>query len=51
VEFRRFSLADVRSILAAGHGAPRLAAVGEPIAGMPAASVRPLSAYSVGEAR
>jgi len=51
VEFRRFSLTDVRSILAAGPGAPRLAAVGEPIAGMPAAAVRPLSAYSVGEAR
>ncbi len=51
VEFRRFSLADVRSILAAGPGAPRRGAAGEPLAGMPAASVRPLSAYSLEQAR
>jgi len=51
VEFRRFSLADVRSILAAGPGAPRLAAVGEALAGLPAVPVRPLSAYGFGQAR
>jgi transposase len=51
VEFRRFSLADLRSILTAGSGVARLTPVGEPLAGLPGGAVRPLSAYSVGEAR
>ncbi|MHB8329898.1 MAG: IS21 family transposase [Acidimicrobiales bacterium] len=51
VEFRRFSLSDVRSILAAGPGAPRLAPVGEPLAGVPGGAVRSLTAYSVEQAR
>ncbi|MGH8996065.1 MAG: Mu transposase domain-containing protein [Acidimicrobiales bacterium] len=51
VAFRRFTLSDVRSILAAGPGVARVAAVGEPILGLPTASVRPLSAYAVGEDR
>jgi len=51
VEYRRFSLADVRSILDAGVGVARPAAVGEPITGLPAVPVRPLSAYAVGQTR
>jgi hypothetical protein len=51
VEYRRFSVADVRSILDAGVGVALPAAVGQPLAGLPAVPVRPLSAYAVGETR
>lgn len=46
--FRRFSASDVRSILAAGPTAPRLADVGTDLAvELPAVPVRPLSAYAL----
>lgn len=46
--FRRFTAADVRSILAAGTGAPRLASAGGDLAvELPAVPVRPLSAYAL----
>jgi transposase len=51
VEFRRFSLADLRSILSAGRGVAHLTPVGEPLAGLPGGAVRPLSAYAVEQAR
>jgi transposase len=51
VEYRRFSVADVRSILDAGVGVAGPAAVGQPLAGLPAVPVRPLSAYAVGQSR
>ncbi len=48
----RFSLADVRSILDAGAGVPRLQPVGEPLsASFPEVPTRPLSAYGFGELR
>jgi transposase len=50
VAFGRFSLADIRSILAAGPGAPSPVAAGEPLSGdLPAVPVRPLSAYAIEE--
>jgi transposase len=50
--FRRFGAADVRAILAAGVGAPRLTRAGLdlPIE-LPAVPVRPLSAYALGPSR
>jgi hypothetical protein len=46
--FRRFRAADVRSILAAGAGTPRLRAPGEPLViDLPAVPVRPLAAYAL----
>ena len=46
--FRRFRAADVRSILAAGAGAPRLRPPGEPLTiDLPAVPVRPLAAYAL----
>jgi len=46
--FRRFTAGDVRSILAAGPAAPRLASVGADLAvELPAVPVRPLSAYAL----
>jgi transposase len=51
VEFGRFSLADLRSILAAGQGVAQLSPIGEPIAGLPTGAVRALSAYSLEQAR
>jgi hypothetical protein len=48
--FRRFSLADVRSIVEAGSGVAMLTAAGGALAGdLPVAPVRPLSAYALGE--
>ncbi|MGH9171758.1 MAG: IS21 family transposase [Acidimicrobiales bacterium] len=45
--FSRFGLADVRSILEAGPGVPRLAAAGEALQpGFPVVPVRSLSAYA-----
>ena len=50
--YSRSSLADVRSILDAGAGVPRLQAVGEPLsAAFPEVPTRPLSAYGFGELR
>jgi transposase len=50
--YSRFSLADVRSILDAGAGVPRLQSVGEPLSAVfPAVPTRPLSAYGFGELR
>jgi Mu transposase-like protein len=51
VEFKRFSLADLRSILAAGPGVATTTAPGRPLEGLPSAAVRPLSAYNVEQAR
>ena len=50
--FRRFTAVDVRSILADGPAAPRLAAAGDdlPIE-VPAVPVRPLSAYALEPSR
>ena len=46
--FRRFRAADVRSILAAGAGAPRGQAPGERLTiDLPAVPVRPLAAYAL----
>lgn len=46
--FRRFTAADVRSILAAGSAAPHLASAGADLAvELPAVPVRPLSAYAL----
>ena len=46
--FRRFRAADVRSILAAGAGAPRLRPPGEPLTiDLPSVPVRPLAAYAL----
>jgi len=48
--YSRFSLADVRAILDAGPGVPRLTSVGEPLSAIfPAVPTRPLSAYGFGE--
>lgn len=48
--YSRFSVADVRAILDAGAGVPRLQSVGEPLtAAFPAVPTRPLSAYGFGE--
>jgi hypothetical protein len=48
--YSRFSLADLRAILDAGQGVPRLASVGEPLGAIfPAVPTRPLSAYAFGE--
>jgi transposase len=50
--FSRFALADIRSILDAGPGVPRLQAVGEPLtATLPEVPTRSLSAYRIGEVR
>lgn len=47
VEFSRFRVADVRSILAAGKGVPQATKPGEAlILGLPAVPTRPLSAYA-----
>lgn len=46
--FRRFAASDVRSILAAGPAAPRLAESGRDLAvELPAVPVRPLAAYAL----
>jgi transposase len=46
--YRRFTASDIRSILAAGPAAPRLASAGEDLAvELPAVPVRPLSAYAL----
>jgi hypothetical protein len=46
--FRRFGASDVRAILAAGAGAPRLARAGDDLpVELPAVPVRPLSAYAL----
>jgi len=46
--FRRFTASDIRSILAAGPAAPRLASAGtDLIAELPAVPVRPLAAYAL----
>ena len=46
--FRGFAASDVRSILAAGPAAPRLASAGEDLAvELPAVPVRPLAAYAL----
>lgn len=46
--FRRFGASDVRAILAAGAGAPRLARAGNDLpVELPAVPVRPLSAYAL----
>jgi len=48
--YSRFSLADVRAILDAGVGVPRLQSVGEPLTAIfPEVPTRPLSAYGFGE--
>ena len=48
-EFSRFRLADVRSILAAGPGAPRPSAPGEALVlELPRVARRPLSDYARG---
>jgi transposase len=48
LSFRRFGASDVRSILAAGPAAPRLASAGTDLAvELPAVPVRPLSAYTL----
>jgi transposase len=48
VAFRRFSAADVRSILAAGAGVPEVRPPGERLAiELPAVPVRPLTAYAL----
>jgi hypothetical protein len=48
--YSRFSLADVRAILDAGVGVPRLQSVGEPLSAIfPEVPTRPLSAYGFGE--
>ena len=50
--FRRFRAADVRSILAAGHGAPTPARPGADLrVGLPVVPMRPLSAYALEAAR
>ena len=50
-QFHRFSLAGIRSILAAGDGSPRLAAAGEALGGdLPHVPVRSLSEYATGKA-
>ena len=50
--FRRFGASDIRSILAAGSGTPRLARAGEDLAvELPAVPVRPLSAYALEPSR
>jgi transposase len=50
--FRRFSAGDVRSILAAGPAAPRLASAGADLAvELPAVPVRPLTAYALEPSR
>lgn len=51
VEYRRFSLADLRSILDAGVGVAGPAPTGVPLAGLPAVPVRSLSAYAVAQTR
>ena len=49
VAFGRWRAADVRSILAAGAGAPQPAAAGDTLApGLPAVPVRPLADYAIG---
>ena len=49
VAFGRWRAADVRSILAAGTGAPQPAAAGEALTlGLPVVPVRPLSDYAIG---
>jgi hypothetical protein len=48
--YSRFSVADVRAILDAGAGVPRLQSVGEPLSAIfPEVPTRPLSAYGFGE--
>jgi transposase len=49
VAFSRWRAADVRSILAAGAGAPQPRTAGDPLAlGLPAVPVRPLADYAIG---
>ena len=49
VAFSRWRAADVRSILAAGAGAPQPAAAGDALAlDLPAVPVRPLADYAIG---
>jgi transposase len=49
VAFSRWRAADVRSILAAGAGAPKPRAAGDALApGLPAVPVRPLADYAIG---
>jgi transposase len=49
VAFGRWRAADVRSILAAGAGAPQPAAAGDALTlGLPAVPVRPLADYAIG---
>jgi hypothetical protein len=48
ITFRRFKAGDVRSILAAGLGAPGIAAEGAPLdIGLPPAPTRDLAAYDL----